>query len=100
MRPGIIGHDDRVIVDSAAWPWQAIGRLNRGGSFCTATLIAPAAVLTARHCVWDPRTGQMVAPTELHFLCRLSSWRVRGARYRGADRNPRRRCTAELSLRG
>lgn len=68
MRPGIIGHDDRVIVDSSAWPWQAIGRLNRGGSFCTATLIAPAAVLTARHCVWDPRTGQMVAPTELHFL--------------------------------
>ncbi len=69
LRPGIIGEDDRVAVDSAVWPWQAIGRLNRqGGGFCTATLIAPDAVLTAAHCLWDLRTGRIVAPGELHFL--------------------------------
>lgn len=69
LRPGIGGLDDRVAIESVAWPWQAIGRLNRsGGGYCTATLIAPAAVLTAAHCLWDPGGARRVAPAELHFL--------------------------------
>jgi V8-like Glu-specific endopeptidase len=69
LRPGIGSTDERVAVDSASWPWRAIGRLNRsGGGFCTATLIAPAAVLTAAHCLWDPRRGARALPQELHFL--------------------------------
>lgn len=69
LRPGIGATDRRLAIDSADWPWQAIGRLNRaGGGFCTATLIAPAAVLTAAHCLWDARREGPVNAHELHFL--------------------------------
>ncbi|MBK8176836.1 MAG: trypsin-like serine protease [Rhodospirillales bacterium] len=69
LLPGIVGPDDRTPVDSSAWPWQAIGRLNRkDGGHCTATLIAADAVLTAAHCLYDVRTQRIVAPQELHFL--------------------------------
>ncbi len=27
--PGILGSDDRVILDTSAWPWAAVGRVNR-----------------------------------------------------------------------
>jgi V8-like Glu-specific endopeptidase len=34
--------------------WEAVGRLDTGGGFCTATLIAPDLVLTAAHCLFYP----------------------------------------------
>lgn len=33
--------------------WEAVGRLDTGAGFCTATLIAPDLVLTAAHCLFD-----------------------------------------------
>ncbi|RMA43968.1 trypsin-like serine peptidase [Rhodophyticola porphyridii] len=33
--------------------WEAVGRLDTGSGFCTATLIAPDLVLTAAHCLFD-----------------------------------------------
>jgi protease YdgD len=67
--PGIIGNDDRKLLDSSIWPWHAIGRLNRtSGGFCTGTLVAPDRVLTARHCLENPRTGRQVQPDTIHFL--------------------------------
>jgi len=67
--PGILGNDDRVILDTSAWPWAAVGRVNREtGGFCTGTLVASNLVLTAAHCLYDSRTGKRVAPRSLHFV--------------------------------
>jgi protease YdgD len=67
--PGIMGHDDRTPLDTQAWPWAAIGRVNRStGGFCTGTLIGPRVVVTAAHCIYDRRTGRRVRPADLHFL--------------------------------
>lgn len=66
--PGIAGADDRRPVPSNDWPWAAIGRLNRGSAYCTATLVAADAVLTAAHCLHDLRRGAAVKAHELHFL--------------------------------
>ncbi|MGH7428910.1 MAG: trypsin-like serine peptidase, partial [Candidatus Methylomirabilaceae bacterium] len=67
--PGVFGDDGRVTVDSAVWPWQAIGLLQRkAGGACTATLISENAVLTAAHCLFDRRGGRQLAPSEVRFL--------------------------------
>lgn len=69
LLPGIGADDRRRPVLSTAWPWAAIGRLNTStGRHCTATLIARDRVVTAGHCVRDPRTGKPLQPSALHFL--------------------------------
>lgn len=67
-RPGIVGRDDRKPLDSAAWPWRALGRVNQAdGNHCTGALIAADAVLTAAHCLMD-RGGGWLAPEDLVFV--------------------------------
>lgn len=67
--PGIIGRDDRIILDTRQWPWVAIGRVNREtGGFCTGTLVRPNVVVTAAHCLFDKRRRKQIAPHRLHFL--------------------------------
>ncbi|MGZ9272721.1 MAG: trypsin-like serine peptidase, partial [Candidatus Binatia bacterium] len=78
---GIIGEDDRELLDPKAWPWLAIGRVNRtSGGFCTGTLVAPHLVLTARHCLVNHHTGRRVEPDTVHFLAgyRRGEWRGHG----------------------
>ena len=69
VAPGIIGKDDRVAVDSSAWPWRAIGLVRRKiGGACTGTLIAKNVVLTAAHCLFDQRSGRQLQAAELRFF--------------------------------
>ncbi|WP_181699022.1 trypsin-like serine peptidase [Chthonobacter albigriseus] len=49
---GVIGRDDRVATEPDVWPLMTVGRLVfKTGGFCTATLVAPDAILMARHCI-------------------------------------------------
>jgi len=65
--------------------WEAVGRLELGhGSFCTGTLIADDLVLTAAHCLYDPRTNQMIAASAIEFEAGLRNGRA--VAYRTARR--------------
>lgn len=69
--PGIIGQDDRTPLDSEAWPWKALGHVNRADGFrlqhCTGALIARDAVLTAAHCLMNPLTGAWLEAGDMVF---------------------------------
>lgn len=68
-----MGHDDRVALDSASWPWQAIGRVNQpdAAAYCTGTLVSQDTVLTAAHCVFDHKAARWLQPEELVFVAGL-----------------------------
>ena len=66
-------HLRRLSNGDEAKAWEAVGRLNIGGTgFCTGALIAPNMVLTAAHCLFDKDTGARIDHAQVEFL---AGWR-------------------------
>jgi len=63
---------ETLLTAEQSVPWRGVGRVNvartRQRGMCTGTLIAPDIVLTAAHCVTDPRTGKAHALRDIHFV--------------------------------
>ena len=102
----------RMLTAPEHAPWRAVGRVNitttAVTSMCTGTLIGEDLVLTAAHCVMNPRTGTAYQPGAVHFV---AGWR-RGQKvghskavaitlhpdYRMAEQPDTERIAADLAL--
>jgi protease YdgD len=63
------GVDRRVPVDPNQPPWDAIAKVQSNiGGHCSGVLIAPSVVVTAAHCLYNPRTRALLQPVSLHVL--------------------------------
>jgi len=103
--------DRRVAVDPDAPPWDAVVKVQTNtGVRCTGVLIAPLTVLTAAHCLYNPRTRLLLEPLSLHMLfgyqrdrCRWHRLIARlsvGVGFDGARARPQSSDWAYLTLAG
>ncbi|MEO0379679.1 MAG: trypsin-like serine protease [Pseudomonadota bacterium] len=95
-------HLRRLSNGDEAKAWEAVGRLNIGGTgFCTGAMIAPNMVLTAAHCLFDKKTGDRIDHAQVEFL---AGWRNgRASAYRTVRRavvHPDYAFTGQLSSEG
>jgi len=69
LLPGVGPGDRRVPVDAAGDPWRSVVRVqtNLAGR-CTGALVGRRTVLTAGHCLFNPRTRRFLQASSLHVL--------------------------------
>ena len=101
--------DRRVPVDPNQPPWNAVAKVQTNiGEHCSGVLVAPAAVLTAAHCLYNPHRRAMLQPISVHVLFgyqrgdyrwhrRVARFTV-GAGFDGARRGPQPGDWARLEL--
>lgn len=60
---------ERGPLEAMERPWSALGRINAAGtSYCSGTLVGPALVLTAAHCVFDFRNHRWWPVNDISFV--------------------------------
>lgn len=62
--------------------WSAVGKLTiqNGQGFCTATLVSEDLVLTAAHCLYDPKTNARLSHQDIEFQAGLRNGRAEAYR--------------------
>ena len=68
---GILGDDDRRMIEERGTPWSAIGQINVTGyrriTWCTGSLVATNLVVTAAHCIMNLEREALPATSVTFF---------------------------------
>ncbi|WP_237217321.1 trypsin-like serine peptidase, partial [Falsiroseomonas oryziterrae] len=72
-RVGLAAKEVRQTVSLEEAPWRSVGLVATAvGGRCTGAVIGPRTVLTAAHCLLDPRSARMLQPEAVAFVIGLS----------------------------